>query len=135
MKNVLEENISFFRASKFDFVFIGLILFLSAFFIVRLFNSRIRQDSQSNIALIYQGNALLEQIDLSKDRIIEILGGKMRIQTEKRRLRIARSDCLQHICMNMGWIQYSGQTIVCVPNQVLVEIKSKGNSVVDAVTF
>lgn len=135
MKNVLEENISFFRASKFDFVFIGLVLFLSAFFIVRLFNSRIRQDSQSNIALIYQGDALLEQIDLSKDRTIEILGGKMRIQTEKRRLRIAHSDCPQHICTNMGWIQYGGQTIVCVPNQVLVEIKSKGHSVVDAVTF
>lgn len=135
MKNEPKEDISFFRASEFDFVFIGLILFLSGFFVVWVLQSRLRQDAQTKAALIYQGRALLEQTDLNKDRIIDILGGKMRVQILKGRLRIVHSDCPQHLCMNMGWIQDSGQTIVCVPNQVLVEIKSKGHSVVDAVTY
>ncbi len=135
MKNEPKEDIRFFRASKFDFILTGLILFLSVFFIVGAVQSRLRQNSQTKTALIYQGKVLLEQTDLNKDRVIDILGGKMRIQILKGRLRIEHSDCPQHLCMNMGWIQYGGQTIVCVPNQVLVEIKSKGHLVVDAVTF
>lgn len=135
MKNETKEDVSFFRASQVDFVVIGLILLLSGFFIVRAIESRLRQDSQKKAALIYQGKVLLEQIDLSKDGTIDILGGKMRVQVLKGRLRIVYSDCPRHLCMNMGWIKYGGQTIVCVPNQVLVEIKAKGSSVIDAVTF
>ncbi len=133
--NEPKEDAVFFRTSKFDLVFIGLILFLSGFFIVWGLRSCLRQDAQTKLALVYQGKVLLEQVDLNKDRTIDILGGKMRVQAAKGRLRIEHSDCPRHLCMNMGWIQYSGQTIVCVPNQVLVEIKSKGDSVVDAVTF
>lgn len=138
MTNELKEDTIFLKASRFDFVLIGLILFLSVFFIVWGLQSRLplaRQDAQAKIALIYQGKVLLEQTDLNKDRTIDILGGKMQVQIEKGKLRIAHSDCPQHLCMNMGWIQYGGQTIVCVPNQVLVEIKAKGGLVVDAVTY
>lgn len=135
MKNEPKEDVGFFRASKSDFLLIGLILFLSGFFIIWFAQGAFQPDSASNIAFIYQGKTLIEQTDLSKDRIIGILNGKMQLQIKAGKLRILNSDCPQHICKNMGWIKYGGQTIVCVPNQVLVEIKSKGPAVVDAVTY
>jgi len=59
----------------------------------------------------------------------------MQVQIKDGKLRILNSDCPQQICKNTGWIKYSGQAIACVPNQVLVEIKSKGPAAVDAVTY
>lgn len=114
---------------------IGLILFFAITSILWLRRERLSQLSQSKLALIYQRNNLLEKVGLEKDKIITLLNGKMQFEIKNRKLRVLHSDCPQRICMNMGWIKYSGQTIVCVPNQVLLEIKSSGPAVLDAVSY
>ena len=73
--------------------------------------------------------------DAAKDKIITILNGRMQLEIKDSRVRVLNSDCPHHICKNMGWIKYNGETIVCVPNQVLIEIKSKGPAVIDAVAY
>ena len=75
------------------------------------------------------------QAGLEKDKIIPILNNKMQVEIKSGRARVLDSDCPHHICKNMGWIKYNGETIVCVPNQVLIEIKSKGPAIIDAVAY
>ena len=91
--------------------------------------------SKSATALIYLKDRLLEEVDLRKDIIIPLLDGKMRIEVKGEKIRVADSECPHHICVNMGWIRYSGQTIACVPNKVLIEIKSAGPAIVDVVAY
>lgn len=135
MNNGPREDDGFYKTTKFDAVLIGLILFFSIAYIISISYNRIHHTWEKREALIYQKHILIEQAPLEKDRIITVKDGQMTIEIKGARVRVAKSDCPQHICMDMGWIQYSGQTIVCVPNQVLIDIKSTSASLVDAVSY
>jgi len=133
MKNESEEKPSFYKTSRYDVILAVAVLALSIFYIMWI---GLRQQAlKPTTALIYLSDRLSEEVDLRKDRIIIILNGKMRIKVKKEKIRVLESKCPHHLCMNMGWIKYNGETIVCVPNQVLIEIKSKGPAIIDAVAY
>jgi len=135
MKDGLQEDAGFYKTSKLDVILIGLVLFFSVVSIVWFTRSRIRRSSEPKVALIYQKDKLLEEVKLDNDKAISILNGRMQIEIKGRRIRVVNSDCPQHICVNMGWIKYSGQTIVCTPNKVVIEVKSIGSPLIDAVVY
>lgn len=135
MKKELKEDINFYKTSKFDIFIIALVLFLSSSSMLGFSFNRMSGFSQPAVALIYQQGRLLERVDLGKDRIIAFLDGQMSLEVKNGRARVLNTDCPHHICKNMGWIKYNGETIVCVPNHVLIEIKSKGPLVIDAVAY
>ena len=135
MKHGLQEDADFYKTSKFDVVLIGLVLFFSIVSILWFTRTRIRQSSEPKVVLIYQKGKLLEEVKLDNDNAISILNGRMQIEVKGRRIRVVNSDCPQHICVNMGWIKYSGQTIVCAPNKVVIEVKSTGSPLIDAVVY
>ena len=131
---VRKDDIDFYRFSKFDLILVILVLFFSGFLIFRTAYNRVRQSAQAaSKAVIYQDSRMLESVDLDKDSLFSILNGKMQIKVKDGKIRVTQADCPQHLCVNMGWIEYSGQSIVCVPNKILIEIKSAGPELVDAV--
>jgi hypothetical protein len=130
----IENDDSFYKTSKFDLILIILILFFSTFSILWISADQIRQPLQPKSAIIYQDNMKLEAINMSKDVITPILNGKMQVEVNKGKIRVLHSDCPQHICEKMGWIQNKGQTIVCIPNHILIEIKSSGSQSLDAIS-
>lgn len=46
------------------------------------------------------------------------------IEVKGERIRIKEADCGDQICVRRGWIDQSGETIVCLPHKLLIEIKS-----------
>lgn len=130
----LREEFNFYKPSKFDAFLIGLVLFFSIASIIVAY-SRIRQHSSALTALIYEKEKLVQQVPLTEEKTLTLAKGQMQIEIKTGKIRVKKADCPQHICMNMGWIKYPGQTIVCVPNQVLIEVKTKGPSVIDAVAY
>ncbi|MDO8603660.1 MAG: NusG domain II-containing protein [Candidatus Omnitrophota bacterium] len=136
MKNAREkeENKDFYQTTRFDLIFIVLILFFSvvSFWVI---HKRFQPSSGQSAVYIYQKDKLLEDSGLDKDKIIAILDGRMQFELKDGRVRVISTDCPHHICKNMGWIKYNGETIVCVPNQVLIEIKSEGPAIIDAVAY
>ena len=135
MKHGFKEEASFYKTSKFDAILIGLVLFFSVVSIFWFTHRYTQESSSAKKALIYQNNNLLEQVELDKDKTITLFDGRMQIEVKAGKIKIIKSDCPQHICVNMGWIKYSGQTIVCAPNKVAVEIKSTGSPLIDAVVY
>jgi len=130
-----KDDDSFYRTSKFDLILIGLILFFSTFSVLWVSASHIQQSSQPRLAMIYHENILLNKVDLTKDNTFPILDGKMHIEVKNGNIRILDSDCPQQICVKAGWIQHSGQTLVCLPNKVLIEIKTTDPPSFDAVSY
>jgi hypothetical protein len=128
-----EHDADFYRMSKMEAAFIILTLFAAGVYIFRVSAGRFfyRQDPVK--AVIYQDSKLIEQCRLDKNRNFELLGNRMQIEIRNNRIRVVRSNCPQHICMNMGWAQYSGQNIVCVPNKVIIELKSTAEPLLDTV--
>jgi len=83
---------------------------------------------------IYEDGRLVKHADLSIDAIYKVKNEE--IQVAGKRVRMKKSDCLHQICVNQGWISSPAQTIVCVPNKILVEIKNNsGVQDLDAVSY
>ena len=41
---------------------------------------------------------------------------------------LKEASCPDHLCINMGRIRKTGQSIICLPNKVTVEIRGKKES-------
>jgi len=113
----------FFKTSRIDLVLIVSVVVVALGVGVWIAKGSLRQPGVTLKAYIYHDSRLIKALDLRQDGSFDILEGKMRVQVKARGIRITYSDCLRHICTHTGWIQNVGQTIVCVPNHVMIEIK------------
>lgn len=52
--------------------------------------------------------------------------GKSYLEIQGYRVRMVDSACPDKLCVRTGWISRPGESIVCLPNRVVVEIVSGG---------
>ena len=66
---------------------------------------------------------------LEKDRIIKLKGlaGGMVLEIKGEKVRAIESDCPRKICVLRGWVYRSGDSIVCIPNHIIVKIETAEN--------
>ncbi len=50
------------------------------------------------------------------------------IELKDGKIRIKDADCGDLVCVRRGWIEKSGETIVCLPHKLLIEIKASDGS-------
>ena len=123
------ENKKLFRIQPADYVLAVLIL---AFFSAPLFS--FFTAASGTRAVITKDNVKVAELSLSKDSMTKV--GGMLIEVKGGRIRVASSDCPKHICSHAGWISKPGQSLVCLPNKVLIEIPSKhGSADYDTVSY
>ena len=80
------------------------------------------------LARVYQRGELVEEIRL--DRVREAYsfpltgegGAENVVEVEPGRIRIVSATCPDQVCVRQGWISDSTVPVVCLPNQVIVEI-------------
>lgn len=78
-------------------------------------------------------NELYGIYDLSADQVIDIDdSNKCRISDGK--VEMIYGDCPDQICVHTKAVSHNGQTIVCMPNKVVLEILSEEDSLVDTMT-
>lgn len=58
--------------------------------------------------------------------------GPSAVEVEGTRVRMHEASCAERICIGQGWIAHPGQSIVCIPGEILIRIE--GAAPVDAVT-
>jgi hypothetical protein len=57
------------------------------------------------------------------------------IETGPKGIRVRTSDCPNRYCVRQGWINRSGQTVVCVPKRLTIRMVPKdGGNAVDGVS-
>ena len=54
-------------------------------------------------------------------------GNTNRVEIKDGRVRMIEASCPNHLCIRQGWISLEGQSIVCLPNKVVVRIEGSGN--------
>ena len=74
---------------------------------------------------------------LKEDRIINVSGpiGTTVISIKDGGVRVVSSPCTDKICINAGILDKKGSWTACLPNKVLVRVRSKSEKAVDAVSF
>ena len=83
-----------------------------------------------SFAEIYVDGELYQKVSLSKDS--EIALDHLKIIVADGAVRVQEADCPDKICVKRGAISKAGQTIVCLPNRVVVKIT--GKSEVEAIS-
>ena len=86
--------------------------------------------SQGRTAEIYADGTLVATVRLDHEEAIPLDG--LKVVVEAGSLWVEEADCPDKICEKTGKISRAGQTIVCLPNKVIVRILGKGE--VEAVT-
>lgn len=63
---------------------------------------------------------------LSEDRLIEVTTaeGENEVEIRDGSVRMAKASCRNQICVETGSISMAGESIICLPNRVIVEIRS-----------
>lgn len=84
--------------------------------------------SSHHIAEIKQDGKVIRTIDLdqvegSEEISIAYGDGYNLIRVEHGRIRVVDSDCPDELCVKTGWITESGQSIICLPHKLIVNIQ------------
>jgi hypothetical protein len=83
-------------------------------------------------AVVYRDNKECGEFSLRESRVVNIEGTKMQLEIKDGHIRVLKSDCPKGVCVHQGFAGCAGESIVCLPNKMLVEIQSNNGSL-DAV--
>ena len=93
-----------------------------------------RQDGRQ--AIVRVDGQLIAQLPLTRDveYPVEIEGTiTNRIVLQDGAVCMAEANCPDHLCIRRGGIRYVGDSIICLPNKVVVEISGEDALKLDAV--
>ena len=91
---------------------------------------------RGNTVTVSVGGEAVASFPLDQDteyRIEGADGGTNLLVIEYGTARISQADCPDGLCVGMGRIRRAGQSIVCLPHQVIVEVEGGEGEGVDAV--
>ncbi|MBR5099502.1 MAG: NusG domain II-containing protein [Spirochaetales bacterium] len=108
-----------------------LIITLLLIGIILLFVLRGQSNEGSYVIIMYQ-NEEKARFSLASDGIYNINNGKNKIEILGGKVRMTYADCPDELCIRQGWIEFDGQSIICLPNKITVMV-SGGDSLVDFV--
>ncbi|MFO7152444.1 MAG: NusG domain II-containing protein [Bacillota bacterium] len=62
--------------------------------------------------------------------------GDLVLEVDRDKVRVVSSDCPDKDCIRQGWASRPGQTLVCLPNRVVIKIESRDSTGdLDGVSF
>ncbi|MGN1113536.1 MAG: NusG domain II-containing protein [Oscillospiraceae bacterium] len=91
---------------------------------------------KGELAVITVGNKKYGEYSLNEDKEIDISTGigKNTIQIKNGKVTMLDADCPDKYCVRQPSISKTGESIVCLPHKVVIEIKSSKSNDIDAVT-
>lgn len=114
--------------TKWDFVIISVCLLAS----LLLFALKPRETGEE--AIIRVDGKEYKTVDINSTDLEEITVNGVSVVYGGGEIYIKDSSCRDKICVNAGHLSKKGQSSVCAPNRVSVEIKSDGKNAPRAVT-
>ncbi|WP_339285138.1 NusG domain II-containing protein [Oceanobacillus sp. FSL K6-3682] len=123
-------------------VILTVLLVLLSFLPIAIFvsqQSQYAEEDSVNIAVITVDNEVVEEIQLTDNmetREIEIAisdHDNNIIEVDNERIHIKSATCPDQICVRTGYISRPGQTIVCLPHKLVVEIQSDSGETEDII--
>jgi hypothetical protein len=87
-------------------------------------------------AVIRRGGDVFAEVDLSRNRAIEVPGplGITLVAVDKRRIRVVSDPGPRQYCVRQGWLTRPGEIAICAPNQVSVQVQG-GKSAYDSLSY
>lgn len=112
--------------NKKDLLFIAAILLAAG--LAFLFFRPQPSESLSRAEISVDGETVME-LDLSEDQVLTVDGaggGYNRIQVRDGAVSVLEASCPDKVCVHTGTVRYPGETIVCLPNRMIITVIQGG---------
>lgn len=113
-------------------IILSITLFIISIFIYGLY---VLNSTNSNIANVYYDNDKILTIDLNNisDTYYTVKGynGDITIESLNHKIRVVDEVSPKHLCSKEGWISNSYESIICLPNKIVINIEG---SDIDTIT-
>ncbi|MDO4473171.1 MAG: NusG domain II-containing protein [Eubacteriales bacterium] len=116
---------------KKDWMLIAIIVCVAA---CAFFLNQILRDTGSGSVVVKVSGKMEGTYSLREDRIVEINHGSNILQIKNGEAEMTEADCPDLLCVHHKAVSENGESIICLPNKVFVEIRSKEKSKIDALT-
>jgi hypothetical protein len=115
------------------------VLVVAASVVTMVMIARARTGEKGSTAIIEVNGKESRRVKLgqnqSRTRItVKGLHGTSTVEFYKGRVHMLKSTCRDKICIGMGWVDVPGESIVCLPNRVVIRVLGSGKNKVDTVT-
>lgn len=117
--------------------FLIIVIFLITAAVLWLLVNRTPEVAGKGEAVIYKDREEFAVIPLTADEVIVVENGdgsRNVIQVKDGKARMIEASCPDQICVNTRPAQANGQSIICLPNKVAVEIRSTNENEIDGVS-
>lgn len=106
--------------NKKDIILIACLLIVSVTSIIILNLNK----KTSNKAYVYHDNTLLKEIDLNINNTYTFKGdkGNVVVKVKNKKIKVDKETSDYHLCSKIGYISKSYETIICLPNKIVIEI-------------
>lgn len=89
--------------------------------------------SEGNLIVQLDGERVASY-PLNEDAEFEINGGTNRVKISDGKVQMVQADCPDQICVHHKEISKNHETIVCLPNKIVLMIESTEETDIDAIT-
>lgn len=110
-------------------------IFIGSFVIVLIISLIISlvslRSSEDHYVYVKYDGQIVHQMDLNKDEVFILYEGDsnypdllndIEITVEDGKVSITKNECPQEFCKHVGSISYKGQSLICAPNRIVIEI-------------
>lgn len=94
------------------------------------------RSAPGTVADIYQNGEFLQTLRLDEPvgyTLFAANGGSNTIVVQDGRICVSQATCPDQVCVNQGWVNTDATPIVCLPNQLVIQVKG-GERDLDAAT-
>lgn len=122
------------RIGRNDLIFLSVLILLSVLMVVVY---RFVFSESGSKVVIRVDNKEFGSYMLGEDRVIDITDSTgnvtNRLEIKDGQANMIEAECPDHICVEHKPISLNKQTIVCLPNKVVVEVESSEESNIDTI--
>ncbi len=115
------------KRRRMDFILIAVVMFIALISAVIVYLTH----NKGDMAVIKVDGNIVSELSLSDNTTIIIegyQGGSNTVSIIDGKAYVSEADCPDEICVKTGGISRAGETIVCLPHRVVVEIKSSNGT-------
>lgn len=115
------------KRRRMDFILIAVVMLIALISAVIVYLTH----NKGDMAVIKVDGNIVSELSLSDNTTIIIegyQGGSNTVSIIDGKAYVSEADCPDEICVKTGGISRAGETIVCLPHRVVVEIKSSNGT-------
>lgn len=119
-----------FNIRKKDWILIGIIIVIAA---LSFLMHQVLQGTGTEKVIVKVDGAIEGVFELNDDQKITINDSNV-VVINNGKVDMIEADCPDQLCVKQRAISKNHESIICLPNKVVVEIQSSAESTMDAVT-